>query len=145
MPSPVMTTLPDRVRAFLSERRFASIATVDADGTPRQAVIWYLVDGDEIVVNSLDGRRWPANLRRDPRVSIAVTDAHETSWIGISGAVIAVIDDQERAQADIAAMARFYHADDPQTAEDMIENRFRTQRRVSFRIRPLRVHDHLED
>jgi PPOX class probable F420-dependent enzyme len=145
MPIPTVTTLPDHIREFLAERRFASIATVDEDGTPRQAVIWYLVDGDEIVVNSLEGRRWPTNLRRDPRVSIAVTDARETSWVGISGLVASVIDDQAVAQADIAAMARFYHADEPATAEDMIENRFRTQPRVSFRIRPVRIHDHLEE
>ena len=144
MPSPAPTTLPDPVRRFLGERRFASIATVDADGTPRQAVIWYRLDGDHLVLNSLEGRRWPTNLRRDPRISIAITDAHETSWVGING-IAEVVEDQATAQADIAAMARFYHADDPDYAERLIRSRFETQRRVSFRIRPTAIHDHLED
>ena len=58
---------------------YATIATIDADGSPRQAVIWYRVDGDEIVINSLVGRRWPANLLRDPRIAVAVHDGSRTS------------------------------------------------------------------
>ncbi len=137
-------TLPDHVRRFLGERRYASIGTVDADGAPRQAVIWYRLDGDSIVINSLEGRRWPTNLRRDPRISIAITDAREQSWVGING-VAEVIEDQATAQADIAAMARFYHADDPEYAEDLIRTRFETQQRVSVRVRPLAIHDHIEE
>ena len=136
------TPLPDHVRAFLEEPRFAAIATTDDDGTPRQAVVWFLLDGENIVINSRDGRRWPANLRRDPRVAIAVTDAAEQSWVGLMGTV-EVVEDQERAQADIAAMARRYHVADPETAEARIRNQFQKERRVSFRLRPRRIHDHI--
>jgi PPOX class probable F420-dependent enzyme len=140
---PALTaTLPNHVRRFLEERRFASVATVDEDGTPTQAVVWFLLDGDAIVVNSLDGRRWPTNLKRDGRVSISITDADEESWVGLSGTV-EVVDDQERAQADIAAMARRYERHDPAEAEELIERRFRKQRRVSFRLRPTAIHDHI--
>src|SRR6478672_6220543 len=56
-------SLSDATRTFLGRPGlYAVIATIDADGSPRQAVIWYRVDGDEIVINSLVGRRWPANL-----------------------------------------------------------------------------------
>jgi PPOX class probable F420-dependent enzyme len=139
-------TLPDRLRRFIAAPRFASIATVDPDGGPRQAVVWYLVQGDELVINSLDGRRWPANLRRDSRISFTVIDPEDGyNWIGLTGEVVEVIDDQSRAQADIAAMAGLYHADDPQEAEDLIRNRFEKQQRVSFRVRITGFHDHLED
>jgi PPOX class probable F420-dependent enzyme len=144
MPSPTLISLPEHVRRFLGERRFASIATVDPDGAPRQAVIWYRLDGDQLIINSLVGRRWPTNLRRDPRISIAVTDAGDESWVGLSGEA-EVIEDQVRAQADIAAMARFYHADDPDYAEKLIKSRFETQRRVSFRITVTGIHDHIEE
>jgi PPOX class probable F420-dependent enzyme len=143
---PLSPSLPERIRTFIDRPRFASIATIDPDGAPRQAVVWYLVDGDELIINSLDGRRWPANLRRDPRISLTIVDDEDGySWVGLTGEVVEVIDDQERAQPDIAAMARLYHADDPGEAEDLIANRFAKQHRVSFRIRITGYHDHLED
>jgi PPOX class probable F420-dependent enzyme len=137
------TPLPVHVRAFLAEPRYASVATTDADGAPRQAVIWYLLDGDAIVINSLEGRLWPTNLRRDPRISISITAADREEWVGLSGSV-EVVDDPEQAQADIAAMARRYHAADPAAAEELIATRFRPQQRVSFRLVPARIHDHLD-
>ena len=76
-------------------------------------------------------------------VSIAVTAADREEWVGITGTV-EVVDDQEQAQADIAAMARRYHTRNPAQAEDLIKNRFQPQRRVSFRVTPTRIHDHLD-
>jgi PPOX class probable F420-dependent enzyme len=141
--TPALTSLPDHVRRFLGRPRYAAVATIDEDGAPRQAVVWFLLDGDSIVINSRQGRRWPTNLQRDPRVSIAITDPDQESWIGLSGTV-EVIDDQEQAQGHIAAMARRYHGEDSAEANDAIAT-FRTQRRVSFRLRPATMHDHVED
>lgn len=126
-------TLTQEVRDFLAADRFAVIGTIGADGTPHQAVAWYALEGDVVVVNSAEGRRWPADLRRDPRVSIMVADGYR--WVALGGRV-EIDDDQGRAQADIAAMARRYHADEPEKAEDLIANRFRPQHRISFRLRP---------
>ena len=56
-----------------------------------------------------------------------------------------VVEDQPTAQADIAEMARRYHADDPDEAERLIRDRFERQQRVSFRVPIDAVHDHLDD
>jgi len=139
------SALLDPIRVFLDDLRFATIATTDPDGTPRQAVIWYTLEGDELVINSRVGRRWPSNLLRDPRLSIAVSDGTDGyRWVGLTGTARAVTD-QAIAQADIAGMARRYHADDPDKAERIIANRFTQQERVSFRFRPDAVHDHLDE
>ncbi len=138
-------TLAARIRGFIAETRFTSIATVDPDGGPRQAVVWYRLDGDEIVLNSKVGRRWPANLLRDPRIGLTILDASDGyRWVGLTGVVTAVRD-QPTAQADIAEMARRYHADDPAKAERLITDRFETQERISFRVRIDAAHDHLDD
>jgi PPOX class probable F420-dependent enzyme len=138
------TTLPDHLRTFLAAPNFATIATLDPDGCPRQAVIWYTLQGDELVINSAMGRRWPANLLRDPRISIAVTDRHDGyRWVGLTSRVT-VVEDQATAQADIAAMARRYHADEPEEAERLIRDRFERQERISFRLPIGAVHDHLD-
>jgi PPOX class probable F420-dependent enzyme len=140
----IATPLSAEVRSFLAATRFATIGTTNADGSPQQAVIWYRLDGEEIVLNSAVGRRWPANLLRDPRVSIAIHDhADGYRWVGLTG-VATPIEDQAVAQADIAEMARRYHADDPDEAEALIAGRFERQQRITFRVRVLSVHDHLD-
>ena len=132
------------IRTFLDTTRFATISTIDPDGAPRQAVVWYTVDGDEIVINSAVGRRWPSNLLRDQRIAFAVIDALDGyRWIGMTG-VVEVVTDQPTAQADIAGMARRYHADEPDEAERLIHDRFEQQARISFRIRPASISDHLD-
>jgi len=140
-------SLPDHIRAFLAAPgRFVTLATIDPGGAPRQAVIWYRVDPDGLMtINSADGRRWPANLRRDPRCSLTVADpADGYSFVALAGRVTEVIDDQAVAQADIAGLANRYHADRPEEAETLVA-RFRAQRRVTFRVEIRVAHDHLED
>ncbi len=50
-----------------------------------------------------------------------------------------IVDDQAVAQADIAEMARRYHADEPADAEELIRDRFTRQHRITFRFRPSRI------
>ena len=135
-------TLPDDIRDFLDAPRFATIATTDPDGAPRQAVVWYTLEGDEIVLNSAVGRRWPSNLIRNPRVAFSVIDEVDGyRWVGITG-VVSIVEDQPTAQADIAGMARRYHADDPDKAERIIHRQFERQARISFRLRAIGIVNH---
>ena len=136
--------LPDPIRAFLAEPRFATISTIDPDGMPRHAIVWYLLEGDDIVINSAVGRKWPRNLERDPRVALSVVDATDGyRWFGLTGTVDAITD-RATTQAHIAAMCRLYHADDPAEAERIVTERFERQDRISFLIRVTSVHDHLD-
>ena len=131
-------SLPESVRAFLDAPRFATIGTIDPDGRPRQAVIWYLLDGDELVINSRVGRRWPSNLLRDGRISVAVIGENGLDWVGLTG-VAEPVTDQAQAQADIATMARRY--EDADAAATSIRA-FEQQERISFRVRVASIHDH---
>ena len=117
---------------------FGTLATTTADGAPFQAVIWYLVRGDTLVVNSKVGRVWPTSLLRDPRVSLVIEDGYD--WVGVRGRA-APVTDQATAQADIAEMARRYHADDPATAERLVRL-FGGQERISFVVQVERVTEH---
>jgi PPOX class probable F420-dependent enzyme len=119
--------------------RFGVLATVNPDGTPHQCVVWYRVTDGAILMNSAAGRRWPANLDRDPRASLIVED--EYRYVVVRGSV-EVIDDPARALADISSLAREYHRDDPETAERLIRDVFSRQRRVSFLLRPRSVSTH---
>jgi PPOX class probable F420-dependent enzyme len=118
-------------------RMFATLATIDPDGSPLLAVVWYALRADDILVNSRVGRRWPTNLLRDPRYSLMVEDGYD--WVSIAGAAEA-LPDRAAAQEDIAAMARAYH--EPAHAERVIREQFRRQERISFLLRVERVGTH---
>ena len=81
------------------------MATLNPDGSPLQAVVWYLLDGDAIVFNSRLGRRWPTNLGRDRRVAVTVADGYD--YVEMRGRV-EIDDDPELGQAVIASLARRY-------------------------------------
>jgi len=140
-PDPISAgaALPARVRQFLDAPRFAVVATINPDGSPHTAVVWYLVDDEGVVVNSAVGRRWPFNLQRDPRTVITIEDGAD--WVSLRGSVD-IVADQPQAQADIAAMA--YRYDPQEDAERAIRNQFTRQQRVSFRLRPTAVHAEFE-
>ncbi len=133
-------SISDQVRAFLERPLVAVVATTGAGGEPHQAAAWFRLDPDDrILLNSRFPRRWPADLQRDGRVSLAVVDPDDgLRWVGIEGAVETVIADLEQARQDICDLAVRYADDDPATLAE-----FRTQARISFRIRIARVHDHL--
>jgi PPOX class probable F420-dependent enzyme len=144
MPSPAPVDLTDAVRAFLAQPLIAMIASLDDDGAPRQAAVWYRLDDDgRILLNSRAGRRWCENLERDGRVSIAVLDPDDGyRWIGLTGMVDEVVTDVERSRKDIVALAHRYHPEGPTEPSIAL---FRRQPRVTFLVRITGVHDHLED
>lgn len=137
---PPAASIPAHVRAFLGAPRVATVGTAGADGEPHQTVLWYRLDADDrILLNSSLPRRWPADILRDGRVSLAVIDENDGyRWVGLSGTVETVIDDVETARDDICALAARYDDTNPTTLAA-----FRAQQRISFRIRITRIHDHL--
>jgi hypothetical protein len=142
MDLPPATPLSDRVREFLQRPLYPTLATTGDDGTPHQAVIWYRLEPDHtILVNSRTPRRWPEELRTTGRGSLAVTDLEDPfKWVGLQTVVEETIDDVDRAREDIVALAVRYDEDDDESVA-----KFRSQPRISFRLRIVAVHDHLED
>lgn len=126
--------IAENVRRFLAEPRFAVLATINVDGAPQQTVIWYLLEGDEIVMNTAVGRVKDANLRRDPRVSLCFEDGY--TYVTLTGQA-RLIEDQPTAQADIRRLAVRYHGADE--GNRMAEEQFSRQQRVTIRVAVERV------
>ncbi|GGV01808.1 PPOX class F420-dependent enzyme [Kitasatospora herbaricolor] len=62
-------------RAFLAAgTRTAKLATTRADGRPHVAPVWFLLDGDDIVLNTGSGTVKGRTLARDGRVMLCVDD-----------------------------------------------------------------------
>jgi len=101
--------IPDNVRAFLNERHFASLATANPDGSLQQTVMWYLLDGDDIVMNTAIGRVKYRNLENDAQLSVCVED--EYRYVSVAGPA-SVDTDQTRAHADILRLAKRYEGEE---------------------------------
>ena len=129
--------LSDDVRTFLEEARFAVLATVNANGSPQQTVMWYELRGDTIVMNTRRGRKKDRNLIRDPRVSLCIEDGFR--YVTLEGS-IEMVDDPATGQADIAALARRYH--NAAKAEQMVRDEFAFQERVTLLLHVERADVH---
>lgn len=129
--------LSEAARRLLEGRRFAVLATINRDGTPQQSVVWYVLNGDEILMNTRRGRLKDRNLRRDPRCSICVEDGY--TYLTIRGHVT-LIDDQETAQADIRRLAIRYHGEE--RGDRQSRESFSQEKRVTIRLRPEQVKEY---
>ncbi len=110
------------------------VATINADGTPQQTVLWYALQGDTIVMNTARGRLKDRNLLHDPRISFCIEDAYR--YLTIRGTAT-LDDDQAHAQADVARIARRYT---PVERLDQQVASFRTEERVTIRMTIDHVH-----
>jgi len=61
-----------RAEELLKAKNFCNVATLRADGSVHAAPVWVDVEDGKPVVNTAEGRAWPRNLERDPRVTLTV-------------------------------------------------------------------------
>lgn len=124
------SSLSDQAKEMLAKANPAVISTVRSDGQPVSAATWYLLRGDEILVNMDEGRVRLQHMRKDPRVSLTVLDSDDWyTHVTVVGRVTRMYDDD--GLADIDALSRHYSGQQyPQ----------RDRRRVSAVIEVDRVH-----
>lgn len=132
--------LTEAQRRLLEARRVAVLGTTNPSGSPNLTVMWYLLDGDDILFNTRAGRQKERNLTRDPRVSLLVYDEAEPyTYLRIDGSV-REDRDPVRTQADIRRIALRYYGDEARVERAMHE-RFGREERVSYRLPTTRVSD----
>jgi PPOX class probable F420-dependent enzyme len=119
--------LSPKVKTFLSEKRFAVLATINGDGTPQQTTMWYELRGDTIMMNTTATRAKSRNLARDARISVCVEDGYR--YVTIPGTA-RLVDEQAIAQEDIHRLAIRYNGEE--TAARQMAEQFSKEERVSI-------------
>jgi PPOX class probable F420-dependent enzyme len=93
-----MVELPTFVREKLQEATFWQLVTINEDGSPTASPVWIDVDGGHVIVNTAIGRLKERNVRRDPRVALAMSDREDPyTWVELRGRVVEFV---EGSQAD---------------------------------------------
>jgi PPOX class probable F420-dependent enzyme len=79
-------TLSDAQRAYLDEVHYATVATINDDGSIQQTVVWYIIDGDEVRFGVGAGSVKVHNLRHRPAISVSVQDGRR--YLTLQGAAV---------------------------------------------------------
>jgi PPOX class probable F420-dependent enzyme len=69
--------LTDTARRLLDAKTFATVATLNPDGSPQTSIVWVKRDGDDVLFTTTRQRRKGRNLMRDPRISLTVLDPED--------------------------------------------------------------------
>jgi PPOX class probable F420-dependent enzyme len=125
-----MTTLDELSRTLLDGTNFATIATVNADGSPQTSVVWVKREGDAALISAISTRRKVRNITKDPRVSLTIFDtANPYTYAEIRG-IAELEQDPEKALSH--ELSHKYVGQDPPPEPASVQ-------RVIIRVRPSKV------
>ncbi|WP_309110406.1 PPOX class F420-dependent oxidoreductase [Saccharothrix sp.] len=123
-------SLSASTRALVDGRNYATISTINADGSPHSSVMWITRDGDDLLFSTLRDRVKERNVRRDPRVSISVWDHKDPEVYAEIRGTVTITEDTGRALAN--TLAHKYTGEDfPEETPDKV--------RVVLRVTPTKV------
>ena len=104
------------------------LATIMPDGSPQVTPVWFGTDGDDILINTNEGRTKDKNMKARPQVAMTIQDPNnQDRYLGIRGEVIGYT--KEGADEHINQLSLKYYGR-PWTYRE-------GQRRIIYRIKPL--------
>lgn len=126
-------TIEGRSKELLQAKNFCLVSTIRSDGSVHAAPVWVDLQDGRPVLNTAEGRAWPRNLERDPRVTLTVQNMDNPyEYLSIRGRVAERTG--EGADEHIDAMAKKY------LGQDTYPFRQPGEQRVIIRVDPEDVH-----
>jgi PPOX class probable F420-dependent enzyme len=127
------TAIEGRAEDLLRGKNYANVATLRPDGSVQVAPVWVDVKDGQAVLNSAEGRAWPRNLERDPRVTLTVQNMENPyEYVEIRGRVADRTTDG--ADEHIDSMAKKY------LGQDEYPYRQPGEQRIIIRVEPEHVY-----
>lgn len=129
---PMSERIEGRAEELLKAKNFCHVSTLRKDGSVHTAPVWVDVQDGRPVLNTAEGRAWPTNLERDPRVTLTVQNMENPyEYLEVRGTVAERTHDG--ADEHIDAMAKKY------MDKDEYPLRQPGEQRVIIRVEPERV------
>jgi PPOX class probable F420-dependent enzyme len=89
-------TLDRRARGLLEQPVVAHLATLNKSGSPRVEPVWFVLEGDRVVITTDYKTVKAANIRRDPRVALsAISPKHPLDHVAVRGRVVETREDED--------------------------------------------------
>jgi PPOX class probable F420-dependent enzyme len=89
-----VSEIPEVFHDLLRSRAVAFVSTIGKSGAPQITPLWFLWDGERVRISLVEGRQKLRNLRRDPRIALAIADpARPTFYLELRGTVSELVPD----------------------------------------------------
>jgi hypothetical protein len=89
-----MVEIPETFHDLLRSPAVAFVSTLGKSGAPQVTPLWFLWDGERVRISLVEGRQKLHNLRRDPRIAVAIADpARPTYYLELRGTVSELVPD----------------------------------------------------
>lgn len=98
----------DAALEWLADRRTAVLVTIRSDGRPQTSDVVYLVEDGTVVISLTADRAKTANLRRDPRCVVHVTEPSSWSYVSLDGTAELTPVTTEPGDATSDALVEYY-------------------------------------
>jgi PPOX class probable F420-dependent enzyme len=95
------------VRRRLEDAVVAWLTTVSPAGQPQSSPVWFIVDGDELLVYSLANAPRVRNIRANPRVALNLDSARDGDEVLTMEAEARIAEDQPPATRVPAYLAKY--------------------------------------
>jgi PPOX class probable F420-dependent enzyme len=126
-------TIDGHAEELLKAKNFCNVSTLRADGSVHAAPVWVDIEDGKPTLNSAEGRAWPRNLERDPRVTLTVQNLENPyEYVEVRGKVVERTHDG--ADEHIDALAKKY------LGQDTYPYRQPGEQRVIIRVEPEHVY-----
>jgi PPOX class probable F420-dependent enzyme len=103
--------IPESYLDLFQKPAFAHLTTLMPDGSPQVSPVWCELDGTHVVINSAKDRQKDRNMRRDPRVALAISDpANPYRYLQVRGTVVEIT--EQGADAHIDKLSHKYMGKD---------------------------------
>jgi PPOX class probable F420-dependent enzyme len=124
-------------RQFVRDHRTCVFGYARRQLGPAMTIVYYVMDGDDLLVSTMAARAKTAAVQRNPEVSLCVLDENwPVTYLQVYGT--AVLDRDERRGADLLVRVVELMAGQPVPAERraQVEQLARTEQRVVIRVTP---------
>ena len=126
---------PEERKKFLDEHRLAVVGIPRRAAAPQLSPVYYVMDGDDLLISTTETRAKAKSVRRGQPVSVCVLgEAMPFPYLTVYGR--GRIEDERVVETMMSVGAKMTRAPIPDSARAGVEDRAKKERRVVLRVTP---------
>jgi PPOX class probable F420-dependent enzyme len=127
----------DKRRQFVRDHRTCIFGYTRREHGPAMTVVYYVMDGDDILVSTMEARSKAKAVDRDPHVSLCVLDEHwPLTYLQVYGTAVVDRDPELAAEVLTRVVGLMAGEEVPAERRPQIAQLARDEQRVVLRVRP---------